>query len=85
MQDITKCVNSSVCQASLDRPEEIYELGEFVYDPFTPKEVNGFYAVFGTGQNITNKYTNESCHVTMTMEFDCDSTVEWSTDSITGN
>ena len=84
MKDITKCANSSVCQWSLERPDDIFDLGQFIYDPFTIKEANGFYAAFGTGQTIINKFTNESCNVTFTIEFDCDANVPWNVEGVTG-
>ncbi len=40
--------------------------------------------MFGTGETVTNKYTNKTCNVTITMEFDCDSNVPWISDGITG-
>ena len=37
LTDIEKCENSSVCQWSMERPDDIFKLGEFIYDPFYEK------------------------------------------------
>lgn len=69
------CNNSSICQASVGSDK--IELGHYQMDPFESKDVNGFYAKFLKAEPIINKFTNKTCNLSVTIEFDCDKNSPW--------
>ncbi len=62
----------------------ITELGHYVNDPFRPKDVNGFIAIFNKTKPIYNKYTKQYCNLTVLIEFDCNKNAPWTSDDSTG-
>ena len=56
----------------------ITELGHYDgNDPFIGNAVNGFYAVFNKVKPIINKFTNQTCNLSVNIEFECNRNVPW--------
>ncbi len=52
------------------------EVGHFKSNPFVPKDVNGFYAVFNKTKPIVNRW-NKTCNLSIVLDFNCNKNVPW--------
>ena len=55
-------------------------MGHFNDSPFAVKEANGFYASYEGGR-IINRFTNQTCNLSIIFDFNCNSSASWTSAS----